>query len=213
VLDASQAVEEGHWPPVTIPSIWKTLEPGEGVWQAPRLSWMKKLEVAGVDPSSIPPAMLRTFVRPDPERPYTRVILVAMDMRQLDLDMEAGTEDPKPLTGGHGPGRIPRDPATYTRVVAAFNGAFKTEHGNYGMMVHKRVLLPPQPGAASIVVLSDDRVGFGTWADTHEIGRIRGVDPSDIVSFRQNLDALVDQGEVNPMGRARVTCSSRGATT
>jgi hypothetical protein len=202
VLDASQAIEEGHWPPVTIPSIWKTLEPGEGVWQAPRLSWMKKLEVAGVDPWAIPPAMLRTFVRPDPERPYTRVILVAMDMRQLDFDMEAGTEDPKPLTGGHGPGRIPRDPATYTRVVAAFNGAFKTEHGNYGMMVHKRVLLPPQPGAASIVVLSDDRVGFGTWADTHEIGRIRGVDPSDIVSFRQNLDALVDQGEVNPMGRA-----------
>jgi hypothetical protein len=202
VLDASQAIEEGHWPPTDVPSIWKTLEPGEGIWQAPRLSWMKKLEVAGVDPSAIPPAMLRTFVRPDPERPYTRVILVAMDMRQLDLDMEAGTEDPKPLTGGHGPGRIPRDPAVYTRVVAAFNGAFKTEHGNYGMMVHKRVLLPPQPGAASIIVLSDDRVGFGTWADTHEIGRIRGVDPSDIISFRQNLDALVDQGEVNPMGRA-----------
>jgi hypothetical protein len=202
VLDASQAIEEGHWPPPDVASIWKTLEPGEGVWQAPHLSWMKKLEVAGVDPSAIPPAMLRTFVRPDPERPYTRVILVAMDMRQLDLDMEAGTEDPKPLTGGHGPGRIPRDPAVYTRVVAAFNGAFKTEHGNYGMMVHKRVLLPPQPGAASIVVLSDDRVGFGTWADTHEIGRIRGVDPADIVSFRQNLDPLVDQGEVNPMGRA-----------
>jgi hypothetical protein len=202
VLDASQAIEEGHWPPPEIASIWKTLEPGEGVWQVPRLAWMKKLEVSGVDPSSIPPSMVRTFVRPDPERPYARVVLVAMDMRQLDLDMEAGTEDPKPLTGGHGPGRLPRDPAVYTRVVAAFNGAFKTEHGNYGMMVHKRVLLPPQPGAASIVVLSDDRVGFGTWADTHEIGRIRGVDASEIVSFRQNLDPLVDQGEVNPMGRA-----------
>lgn len=201
-VDASQVSEDGHWPPSNIASIWKTVEPGEGVWQTPRFPWMKKLEVSGLDPSSIPSPMLRTFVRPDPERPYTRVILVAMDMRQLDLDMEAGTEDPKPLTGGHGPGRIPRDPAVYSRVVAAFNGAFKTEHGNYGMMVHKRVLLPPQPGAASVVVLSDDRVGFGTWADTHEIGRIRGVDSTDIVSLRQNLDPLVDQGEVNPMGRA-----------
>jgi hypothetical protein len=197
-----QLDEQGHWPPADIRSIWKTVEPGEGAWQAPRMPWMKKAELEGVDPASVPAAMLRTFVRPDPDRPYTRVILVAMDMRQLDLEMEAGTEDPKPLTGGHGPGRIPRDPAVYTRVVAAYNGAFKTEHGNYGMMVHKRVLLPPQPNAATVVVLSDQRVGFGSWADSAQIGRIRGVDPGDIVSFRQNLDALVDQGEVNPLGRA-----------
>jgi hypothetical protein len=203
VSSAESTVEDsGHWPPADIPSIWKTIESGEGAWQAPRMPWMKKLELPGVDPASVPPAMLRTFVRPDPDRPYTRVILVAMDMRQLDLEMEAGTEDPKPLTGGHGPGRIPRDPAVYTRVVAAYNGAFKTEHGNYGMMVHKRVLLPPQPSAASIVVLADQRVGFGSWADTPQIGLIRGVDPAEIVSFRQNLDALVDQGEVNPLGRA-----------
>jgi hypothetical protein len=196
VLDASQASEEGNWPPANLASIWKTLEAGEGVWALPHMPAVRKTE------SNAPAPFLRTFVRPDPDRPYTRVILVAMDMRQLDLDMEAGTEDPKPLTGGHGPGRIPRDPAVFTRVVAAFNGAFKTEHGNYGMMVHKRVLLPPQPNAASVVVLEDQRVGFGTWADTHDIGRIRGVDTADIASFRQNLDPLVDQGEVNPMGRA-----------
>jgi hypothetical protein len=196
VLDASQASEEGHWPPENLASIWKTLEPGEGVWVVPHAPWMRR-----ADPTA-PSPFVRTFVRPDPDRPYTRVILVAMDMRQLDLAMEAGTEDPKPLTGGHGPGRIPRDPAIFTRVVAAFNGAFKTEHGNYGMMVHKRVLLPPQSNAASVIVLADQRVGFGTWADTHDVGRIRGIDPAQIDSFRQNLDPLVDQGEVNPMGRS-----------
>jgi hypothetical protein len=196
VLDASQASEEGHWPPESVASIWKTLEPGEGVWVVPHAPWIKR-----ADPSA-PPPFVRTFVRPDPDRPYTRVILVAMDMRQLDLAMEAGTEDPKPLTGGHGPGRIPRTPAIFSRVVAAFNGAFKTEHGGYGMMVHKRVLLPPQPNAASVVVLEDQRVGFGTWADTHEVGRIRGIDPDEIDSFRQNLDPLVDRGEVNPLGRS-----------
>jgi hypothetical protein len=201
--DARTAGVDGlHWPPPVVPSIWKTTEPGEGEWQLPRLSWMKKLEVPGVDPTQIPPAMLRTFVRPDPERPYTRVILVAMDMRQLDLDMEAGTEDPKPMTGGHGPGRIPRDTGVQGRVVAAFNGAFKTEHGNYGMMVHNRVLLPPQPNAASVIVLRDQRVGFGTWPNTHDVSGIEGVADGEVVSFRQNLDALVDGDEVNPMGRA-----------
>ena len=147
------------------------------------------------------PAFFRTFVRPDPERPYSTVLLVAMDMRQLDLDMEAGVEDPKPLTGPHGAGRIPRDPRVFQRVVAAFNGAFKTEHGNYGMMVNKRVLLPPQPRPRRVVVLDDGRVGFGTWGD-HERRRPPRRRRRRIVSFRQNLDPLVDHGEVNPTGRS-----------
>ena len=196
-LDGSQAGEDlAGWPPPSIPSMWKTAQPGEGEWKEPRLAWMKR------GPEGAPPAFLRTFVRSDEERPYTEVLLVAMDMRQLDLDMEAGTEDPKPLTGGHGPGRIPRDLAVITRVAAAFNGAFKTEHGNYGMMVHKRVLLPPQPLAASVVVLTDARVGFGTWGNTTAIGGIEGIADGEIASFRQNLDPLLDQGKVNPMGRA-----------
>lgn len=197
ILDGSKlGGDDASWPPASMPSIWKTPEPGEGQWQAPKLSWMKK------SAPGAPPMFVRTFVRPDQERPYVQVILVAMDMRQLDLEMEAGTEDPKPLTGNHGPGRIPRDPAIATRVVAEFNGAFKTEHGNYGMMVHKRVLLPPQPGAASVVLFADGRVGFGSWGNSHEVTGIRDIPDSDIVSFRQNLDPLVDLGQVNPTKRA-----------
>ncbi len=200
VLDTSQtALDSGHWPPANLPSIWKTPEPGEGEWVAPRLPWLRKIATAD---ATTPPAFLRTFVRPDQERPYASVILVAMDMRQLDLDMEAGVEDPKPLTGPHGAGRIPRDPRVFGRVVGAFNGAFKTEHGNYGMMVHKRVLLPPQPGAATVVVLDDARVGLGTWGNTTRVTGVEGVPDESILSFRQNLDALVDQGEINPTRRA-----------
>jgi hypothetical protein len=196
-LDAAHAGDgDTAWPPAPVTSMWKTPEAGEGVWVTPQLSWMRPA-IPGA-----PPAFFRTFVRPDPDRPYTRVLLVAMDMRQLDLDMEAGVEDPKPLTGPHGSGRLPRDPAVYTRVVAAFNGAFKTEHGNYGMMVHKRVLLPPQPGAASVVTLGDGRVGLGTWGDTKDVGGLVGIPDDDIQSFRQNMDALVDHGVVNPTGRS-----------
>ncbi len=199
VLDGNVAVDAAEWPPPPIASIWKSPEQGEGEWVAPKLSWIKKLPTAD---ATTPPAFVRTFVRPDPDRPYAQVLLVAMDMRQLDVDMEAGLEDPKPLVGTHGPGRIPRDPRVYTRVAAAFNGAFKTEHGNYGMMVHKRVLLPPQPAAASVVVLRDGRVGLGTWPQTTEVGGLKGIADGDIASFRQNLDPLVDGDQVNPTKRA-----------
>ncbi|HSQ67037.1 MAG TPA: hypothetical protein VLM85_27655 [Polyangiaceae bacterium] len=203
-LEPTSLGEEGAWPPANMPSIWKSSEPGEGAWKAYAPGWMKKLQVG---PTQAPPAFFTTFVRPDEARPYAHVTLVAMDMRQLDLEMEAGTEDPKPLTGQHGPGRLPRDPAVYTRVVAAFNGAFKTEHGNYGMMVHKRVLLPPQPSAATVVLLEDGRAGFGTWGASPAIGGIRFADGApirddDILSFRQNLDPLLDGDRVNPTGRA-----------
>src|ERR1043165_5472958 len=128
-------------------------------------------EVAG-DGDAAPSPFMKTFVRPDEERPYAKVLLVAMDMRQLDLDMEAGSEDPKPLTGPPGVGRLPRDPAVYTRVAAAFNGGFKTEHGNYGMMLKKRVLLPPMPGVATVIVTKDNRVGMGKWGQHKQVGGI-----------------------------------------
>jgi hypothetical protein len=200
VLDASQTgADSAHWPPTDVRSIWKTPEPGEGEWRAAAFPWMRRVPSAS---AAAPLPFYKTFVRPDEERPYAKVLLVAMDMRQLELGMEAGSEDPKPLTGAHGSGRIPRDPAISTRVVAAFNGAFKTEHGNYGMMVNRRVLLPPQPGAASVIVLKDQRVGLGTWSSMKDAWGIRGVADQEVVSFRQNLDALLDNGQINPNKRA-----------
>jgi hypothetical protein len=213
VLDTSRAsVETAHWPPQRIPTIWKSPEPGEGEWVAPDIAWLRRMPGAAPD---APSAFSQTFVRPDQDRPYVRVLLVAMDTRQLELNMEAGVEDPEPLTGPAGPGRIPRDPRIYRRVAAAFNGAFKTDHGHYGMMVDKRVLLPPVPGSATIVVLRDGRAGFGTWGAERKIGGILGVVDDDILSFRQNLDPLIDRGQVNPTGRNLwgFTLPGKGAQT
>ena len=205
IIDSSGiATDDGAWPPKNIPSIWNA-ELGEGEWRPWVKPWLRKFPAtAGVE---APTPFMTTYVRPDEARPYSHVMLVEMDMRQLDLEMEAGTDDPKPLTGQHGPGRLPRDPAVMTRVVAAFNGAFKSEHGNYGMMVHKRVLLPPQPFAATVILTDDGRAGLGTWGATPDIGGLVkadgvGIPDASIVSYRQNLDPLVDRGEVNPTGRA-----------
>jgi len=213
LLDTSQASEdEAHWPPPRVATIWKAPEEGEGEWVAPNLPWLRA--VPGVA-AGAPCEFYRTFVRPDEDRPYSKVLLVAMDLRQLDLGMEAGVEDPEPLTGPPGAGRLPRDPAVVRRVAAAFNGAFKTEHGHYGMMVKKRVLLPPVPASATVVVLADGRVGFGTWGAERKVGGILGVGDDEIVSFRQNLDPLLDHGLVNPTGRNLwgFTLPGKGAQT
>jgi hypothetical protein len=203
VLDASQASADlDSWPPPPIRSMWKTPEPGEGEWEVPSQPWLKKLPPM-VDGELPPSGFFRTFVRTDEQRPYSRVLLVAMDMRQFDLHIEGGSEDPKPLIGPPGAGRIPRDPAVLTRVAAAFNGGFKTEHGSWGMVLKKRVLLPPVPGAATVIMTKDARVGMGSWGTNKDVGGIVGIENADILSLRQNLDPLVDGDHVNPLGRAQ----------
>jgi hypothetical protein len=203
-VDATNSQSDPNvWPPPPVAPSWKHPEPGEGRWAPVTFPWLKRFAAsksptaapttAGSEP---PPYFYLTTVRPDPERPYAKVLVVAMDMRQLELDMEAGVEDPKSLTGLHGSGKIPRDPKTLGRVVAAFNGAFKTTHGEYGMMVHRRVFLPAKPAAATILVTDDRRVGLGTWGPSLKV-------PPDVLSFRQNLEPLVEDGKVSPSGRTQ----------
>jgi hypothetical protein len=192
------------FPPAALKSPWKTPEAGEGEWLAPQSTFVKRLPALAGAPTkeAAPLPFARTFVRPDEERPYSKVLLVAMDMRQMDLDMEAGIEDPKPLTGPPGSGKIPRDPKVYRRVAAAFNGGFKTEHGNYGMMVKRRVLLPPVAGAASVIITKDGRIGMGSWGSTTKVSGLKDVADDEIFSMRQNLESLLDNGVVNPTGRS-----------
>lgn len=195
VLDASAflgAVDT--WPPPNVPSIWKNAKPTEGVWKPVTYAFLKPMLGLPAGAEKPPPYFYRTSIRPDPKRPYSEVLLIAMDMRQLELGMQAGYEDPKPTIGPPGDGRLPDDPAQYRRIVATFNGAFKTTHGEYGMMVNRRVLLPPVKGGASVIVTDTGEVGLGSWPNSFDI-------PKDIVSFRQNLDPLVEDGVANPTGR------------
>jgi hypothetical protein len=180
------------WPPPPIPSLWEEPKAGEGIWEAVQLPWLPVL--SGEGRTSDEPYFYRTFIRPDPQRPYSDVLLVAMDTRQLEIRMEGGYEEPRPLVGPPGTGRIPADRTTLSRAVAAWNGAFKADHGAYGMMTDRRVLLPPVPGAATVLVSRDGAIGFGTWPQEKTI-------PEEIVSFRQNLDPLVEGGIANPAGR------------
>lgn len=175
------------WPPPDIAPQLGDRERGEGTWTPATPSWSRVIDGA-------PPAFYRTRLRLDAERPYADVVLVAMDMRQLQLGMQADVEDPVPLVGPRGDGRIPRRPEVMENLVGAFNGAFKTEHGSYGMVVEGRVLLPPRAGAATVATLDDGRVAMGTWEGVETL-------PAVVRSLRQNLDPLVADGVENPTRR------------
>lgn len=187
-LETPEESRDANWPPASIVPPLGEGERGEGEWSPASPPWLRAHEGA-------PPAFYRTFVRVDRERPYARTLVVAMDMRQMELGMQAGSEDPVPLVGPRGDGRIPRRPELLSRVVGAFNGAFKTEHGEYGMVVDRRVLLPPRARAATLARLADGRAAMGTWPESTEL-------PPEVISLRQNLDPLIEDGVENPRRRS-----------
>ncbi len=171
---------------------WPPPRPDDEDWVAFDRPWLHKLKGA-------PPTFYTTSVRPDPAR-KARVHVVALDARQIELDMAIGAEGPYPpdeKTNGKWPrgGKLPRD-ATATKVVAAFNGAFRLDQSAWGMTIRRRTFAPPLKDVASLLMHDDGRLGFGTWGPDMQT-------PPDVRSLRQNLDPLLDGGVVNPRGRPR----------
>lgn len=173
-----------EWPPPPVKPAVSDPKPGEGKWQPADIPWLRTLPGA-------PPAFLKTAVRMDPKRPYSNLVLIAMDMRQLDFGMVAGTITPEPSFGQRGTGLIPRDADTMGRLVAAFNGGFKTAHGAFGMMVDRTVILPAMPYAATFAVNADGTMQMGSWNNSMDV-------PETMRSFRQNLPPLMADGKFNP---------------
>jgi len=185
---ADHADPETGFPPEPLPSPIGSALPDEGKWLL-----LDHDPYVRTSPA-VPVPLVTTYLRADPGRAESRVIVVEWDPRQVELDVVAGTEEPQSATGETGNGMIPRTPETMTRVIAAFNGAFQSTHGDFGMMQDGALLVPPKPYAATVARLSDGSTGFGTWPDDATV-------PGDFVSFRQNLTPLVGEGKTNPYGR------------
>ena len=189
------------WPPPPLRPVLPDPPQGEGEW----------IEVQG-DPfvrsfPEAPSAFAQTFIRVDPERLFTEVFIVALDPRQVQLHVMTGTREPESATGETGPGMIARDPETLRWLVGAFNGGFQALHGEFGMVVEGRVYLPPKPWAATVGVYSDGRVALGSWLPPPEGTRVYDERwavaqiPSDMISLRQNLTSVIENGVFNPWRR------------
>lgn len=139
---------------------------------------------------SEPDAMYKTLVHPDPKRPYAAVAIVAMDLRAIDLEMVAGTEEPESskVPKSHRPGLVPE--ADKPSVMAVFNGGFKAMHGNFGMRIGKDTFLPPRDSSCTIALLPNEDVEIRTFSE------IAGDEPH-MVAFRQTPPCLVERGAPN----------------
>jgi hypothetical protein len=153
----------------------------EGPWQA-------------FGPLSDQAIMERTTVKPDPKRPWVKAALVRFDMARIELHIVPGWSEPAAAAGVKPfprPGKIPAEDQAAGRLLAGFNGGFKTRHGAYGMMVDGITIVPPRDNMATVAIGPDHSIEIGAWG--REITATR-----PISEYRQNCPLLVDQGAVNP---------------
>jgi hypothetical protein len=145
-----------------------------------------------------PPLFFQTHLKVDPERPFARVHMVAWDPSLVELGIMAGTNEPISTTGLRGAGEVPRtseDGRDVSRLVGAFNGAFQALHGEWGMVLDRRAWLPPRAYGATVARYDDSSVAFGSWP--HPVGDL----PEGMRDLRQNVNALVEDGVLNPYQR------------
>jgi hypothetical protein len=149
---------------------------GEGVWSpAGRL-------VDGV------PAVYTTVLRPSAIHTSFVVGIAWMDTTLLKATLYSGSQIP-----GGGPYRhtAPVSPSDATSLVAAFNAGFQMSDANGGYYTDGKTIDPLRNGAASFVIYKNGSSTVGQW------GRDVSM-TADVVSVRQNLDLLVDNGQVVP---------------
>ncbi len=172
--------------PAPIPAGW-TLEnvpalgstPGEGHWTA-----YLRDTVGNV-------VAYRTFLQPDPQRPYAIVAVVAFNLQATRLHFVLGYEEPASKVFISRPARIPASDMQPGKILAAFNGGFKAEHGHFGVMLDGVTLIPPRDGFGTVAIYDDGRVRLGAWG--------KDIVPSpNLVASRQNGPLIIQNGQINP---------------
>lgn len=169
--------------PTAVPWTLPALTPysdlsGEGVWQ-PYL-YNSAGEVVG----------LRTFLLPDPDRPYATVAIVAFDLRQTSLHYVLGIDEPKLPDGLGGSGIIPPEDKQPDQLLATFNGGFMATHGEYGAMADDTVALPAKAPYGTVAIYENGEVKIGEWGSDI-------LPEGQFAAWRQNARMVIHNGQIN----------------
>jgi hypothetical protein len=122
------------------------------------------------------------------------VAVVAFDLTHSRLNLVLGIDEPKPANPNiaRRTGTIPAADFKPGVLLATFNGAFKSEHGNYGAMADGLVVIAPTKELATVAIYTDGSVKIGEWG--------KDILPSDkMVAWRQNCRLVVQDGQINPL--------------
>ncbi len=150
--------------------------------------------VAMVDPRAPnePAPMFKTLIHPDTKRGWAHVAVVAVDLRQVRLHLVAGIHEPMTklpdAKDAKRTGLIAEQ--HMARVLAAFNGGFKTTHGNYGMKTEGVLWVEPRGRACTIAAFDKDKLEIHDWDALKDR-------QNDMVWFRQTPACMFDNGEMH----------------
>ena len=166
--------------PVDVPPMYPSFAaPGDGKW------------VPMPDPHlpAEPAPMWKTLLHPDKKRGWALVAVVAVDLAQVRLHLVAGKYEPMsklPEAKEHVRAGViaPDDVAT---TLAAFNGGFKTTHGNYGMKAEGVLFVEPRKNACTIAAYPGDKLDIRSW-EALEATR------DQMIWFRQTPACMFEDG-------------------
>ena len=164
-------------PPAIVPLTTGTL-PLEGQWQtAGRL-------VEGL------PAIRVTYLRPDAVHTSLVAGVMWLDMKLLQAELVPGTRVPSPGSSWPGP-HFSVPTSARASLEATFNSGFLLRDSGGGWYGEGRLVVPLVDGAASLVIYKDGTATVAQW------GRDASMGPT-VAAVRQNLQLIVDQGQVTP---------------
>lgn len=157
--------------------------PGDGQW----------VPLAVPDLPDLEPHMYKTLLHPDKNRSWAEVFVVAIDIPRVDVHLVAGTREPRATVPEalevERPGLIPKPHHDF--VLAAFNGGFKTEHGQYGMRIDNITYVAPRTDVCSVVAYQDGSVQVASWE--------RVLEREAAMKFwRQTPNCMYEDGQLHP---------------
>ncbi len=123
-----------------------------------------------------------------------------MDTKLLSATLYSGSTIPG---GGPFTHTAPITPTAATTLVSAFNAGFLLSDSNGGYYTDGTQQQPLVNGAASIVIYKDGSINIGAWNQQVSM-------TPDVVSVRQNLDLLVNNGA--PVRGLNANDTTSGAT-
>lgn len=170
--------------------------PGDGQW----------VPIVDAQHPDAPTVMFKTLLHSDRNRSWAEVFVVAVDLRRVDLHAVAGWQEPKSfeVAGSKYKRTAKIPPAHHSRLLGAFNGGFKTEHGYYGMKIDGVTLVKPRPTACSVALFKDGSLKIATWKS------IEGIEDR-MLWYRQAPGCMYENGKRHP-GLSDPNARSWGAT-
>ncbi len=166
------------FPPASFaPPHQRSAKPGDGVY-----ALLEEGAAAGTN------AVARTIVHPHPYKKDPVVVVLAVDLRRVDLVLAAGTEEPvsKTVPVERRPGLVPKE--DLSSLIAVFNGGFQTKHGQWGARINGDDFVTPREDACSVAFIDDGSLRIATHRTlVPQASRLR--------SYRQTPPCLVEGGK------------------